>query len=112
MRKRSQWKGSCVHAIYQGQIVGQIELRPGDNPDEGYVNLFYLRPDVRDSGFGIELDQYVEEFFRKHKMNCAYLNVSPTNARALRFYEKCGWVKQELITKSGTEVFVMKKIYS
>lgn len=111
IRQRNQFKGSCVHVIYQGQIVGQIELRAmNDKADEGYVNLFYLIPQFRGSGLGAQLDKYAEDFFRKNKMKSAYLNVSPTNERALKFYEKCGWVKQELIFKSGAYVFVMKKL--
>lgn len=113
LRQRSQFVGSCVHAAYQGQIVGQIELRASyENANEGYVNLFYLSPEFRGLGLGIQLDQYAEKFFRQNSMKCAYLNVSPTNTRALKFYEKCGWVKEELIFKSGADVFVMKKTFS
>lgn len=113
LRKRNQFKGSCVHAIYNGQIIGQIELRAmKDQADEGYVNLFYLSPQFRGRGLGVHLDKYAEDFFRMNKMKCAYLNVSPTNEMALKFYEKCGWVKGELVFKSGAHVFEMKKMIS
>jgi GNAT superfamily N-acetyltransferase len=85
--------GSCVHAWLGGQIVGQVEMvRDPNDPSVGKVNLFYLTPDHRGGGLGAQLERYALDLFRA--LGCAgvWLRVSPTNARALAFYKKHGWV--------------------
>ncbi|MFC5648563.1 GNAT family N-acetyltransferase [Paenibacillus solisilvae] len=78
-----------------GKIIGQIELqiRNYEGRDIGYVNLFYLIPEFRGKGYGLKLLEYAENFFRKYLVNEYHLKVSPTNVRALRFYEKYGLKK-------------------
>ena len=78
-----------VHAWDGDDIVGQIELIVG--PDSGYVNLFYLKPDVRGLGFGTALHDYTVEVLQRHGVRVAGLSVSPTNERALRYYRRHGW---------------------
>ena len=54
------WKNSCVHVWREDQLVGQVELSiPPANPNEGYVNLYYLVPDKRGRGLGASLDRLV-----------------------------------------------------
>ena len=85
--------GSCVHARLGDEIVGQVETvrDPGD-PSAGKVNLFYLRPDHRGRGLGGQLERYALDLFRGLGFRAAWLRVSPTNARAVAFYRKHGWV--------------------
>lgn len=112
LKERNAFVGSCVHVIDNGKIVGQIEMRrDASQSDSGYVNLFYLIPDYRGKGIGKHLDEYARDFFLGFGMNRATLNVSPTNLRAIRFYEKCGWHITERIHKSGVDVLVMQKVY-
>ena len=85
--------GSCVHAWLGDEIVGQVEMvRDPGYPSAGKVNLFYLRPDHRGRGLGGQLERYALEFFRGLGFRAAWLRVSPTNARAIAFYTKHGWV--------------------
>jgi len=82
--------GNCH--IWQGKnIVGQTEMRILDSLDIGYVNLFYLIPDLRAKGHGRELHQHACCVFKGLGMQTMQLSVSPQNKRALRFYEKMGW---------------------
>lgn len=98
--KSAQFPDGFVIVMYEGKVIGQLELQV--QYDEcrriGYVNLYYLIPEYRDKGFGLYLKEYAEEFFRKHRCPEYQLRVSPTNKRAIHFYEKCGMVllKEEM----------------
>lgn len=85
----AQFPEGHVHAWLEGEIVGQIEMVIG--PTSGYVNLFYLRPDARGRGLGDELHAYAVALLRRHGVSVAGLSVSPTNERALKYYERNGW---------------------
>ena len=84
--------GSCVHVWEDGEIIGQMEMRlDRDDPLAGYVNLFYLIPELRGTGIAAELDRYAEEFFRRLGVRRARLSVTSSNTRALQYYRKHGW---------------------
>lgn len=59
--------------------------------DSGYANLFYLVPERRGTGFGPVLQQYAARFFQKRDLERASLSVSPSNLRAIAYYQKHGW---------------------
>lgn len=82
-----------VHAWHDGRIVGQIEMiaQQKNAPTCGYVNLFYLVPEARGSGLGTQLHDYAVALATLYGSDRMRLSVSPTNARAMRFYEKHGW---------------------
>ena len=80
-----------VHVWRVDAIVGQIEAQIPPALGTGYVNLFYLVPEVRGSGIGDQLHAYVVSLFSRRSVPSARLSVSPTNARALRYYAKHGW---------------------
>ena len=83
---------SCVHIWFEGQIIGQIEMgRFKSDPAIGYVNLFYLRPQMRGRGMASHLQRYAIDYFRSIGLKKARLSVSPTNARAVAYYKKHGW---------------------
>jgi ribosomal protein S18 acetylase RimI-like enzyme len=92
-QRSADWPGSIVHVWHANEIIGQLELRrEPDDPDTGYVNLFYLVPARRGTGLGQALHDYVLDFFGAAGLRRAALSVSPTNERALRYYNKHGWV--------------------
>lgn len=78
-----------LHLIQDGDIIGQLEFSYGES--NGHVNLFYLRPDVRGTGYGDVLQRHVKDVLRAKGCRSATLRVSPNNRRAMRFYEKHGW---------------------
>jgi RimJ/RimL family protein N-acetyltransferase len=91
-RRMHDLSGSCVHLWRGTQIIGQLELgRSCANSHIGYVNLCYLVPDARGSGASGRLDEYVCAFHAKLGLDRAHLNVSPSNERAIRYYEKYRW---------------------
>ncbi|NEW07652.1 GNAT family N-acetyltransferase [Paenibacillus sp. SYP-B3998] len=94
----------------EGKTIGQIELQiliyEGENI--GYVNLFYLISEYRGKGYGKELLEYAENFFRKNDITEYHLCVSPSNAAALRFYEKSGLTKWQE-ESNIYEIWRMKK---
>jgi ribosomal protein S18 acetylase RimI-like enzyme len=84
---------SCVHVWKGEQIIGQMEMRRWKrDPSLGYVNLFYLIPELRGQGLGQQLDRYAAKFFKQLGCQAARLSVSPTNLAAMRFYLKQGWI--------------------
>jgi RimJ/RimL family protein N-acetyltransferase len=68
-----------------GKPIGQIELQivNYEGKDIGYVYLFYLTPEKRGQGYGLQLLAYAESFFHKHQVNEYHLRVSPTNQLAV-----------------------------
>ncbi|GGH74973.1 ribosomal protein S18 acetylase RimI-like enzyme [Pullulanibacillus pueri] len=88
----SMYPKGFVIMEYKGVPVGQIELEMivYEGRPIGYVDLFYLIPEFRGKGYGkIQID-YAENYFKNKRLSEYHLRVSPTNKRALRFYEKHG----------------------
>jgi len=82
----------AVHVWVRDQIVGQVELGvlKGD-PSIGYVNLYYLIPEMRGTGLSTQLDHYAVKVLSDLGFRKMRLSVSPSNLRAVKFYEKMGW---------------------
>ncbi len=93
LRERMQSiPGSCVHVWSGETVMGQMEMGQfKDDPQMGYVNLYYLVPAWRNRGLGRRLDEYATAFLHGLGFRAARLNVSPTNAHAIRFYLRNGW---------------------
>ncbi len=104
-------RDGCVHVWSSGEIVGQIdmdvrELSGGEVG--GYVGLYYLVPAYRGKGFGRVLDDYAIGVFKRRGLRVAQLSVSPSNMRAVRLYQRCGW--RDLGERPGwPEVHLMEK---
>ena len=83
----------AVHIWSAERIIGQIELgnTGGDTPI-GYINLYYLIPKARGSGVAWALDDYAVKTLKNYGFTRARLSVSPTNLRAVAYYEKMNWV--------------------
>ena len=100
--RMASFPGSCQHAWLGDRIVGQLEMgRVRADASIGYVNLFYLIPEMRGQGLGAELDDRAECFFVEHGVLRARLSVSVQNACAWRFYMKRGWVDQGPSSEPG-----------
>ena len=92
LRARAKEVPEGIVHVWRGErIVGQLEMRVRAEPYSGYVNLFYLVPGERGSGLGADLFRYTVRVFERRGVSCLRLSVSPTNARALKYYEKCGF---------------------
>lgn len=101
---------SAVHVLFKNEIIGQIELgKLKTDPSVGYVNLYYLLPQYRGQGFSALLDNYVTNFLKSEGHSLAQLAVSPTNKRAIRFYENHGWINKGP-RENSPEVHAMQKM--
>lgn len=82
-----------IHLWRGERIVGQAEMRLLDeDPHVGYVSLFYVAADCRGEGLGRVLHEHAVDVFRRHGRKLMRLSVSISNARAIAFYRKLGWI--------------------
>ena len=92
LRKRmAQVPEGNAHVWHGDRVIGQTEMRLEEEPDVGYVNLFYLLPEWRSKGLGIRLHEHAVDVFTKRGMRAMRLSVSRTNEPALAFYRRLGW---------------------
>ena len=107
----------AFHVWLDKQIIGQIDLGlKAQSKDIGYVNLYYLAPEVRGKGYSASLDEFAMSFFREKGYMLAQLSVSPSNLRAISYYIKRGWqnmgprfTEEELARRGGSQVNLMQK---
>ena len=79
----------------EGVAVGQVELWPRyvEGRTVGYVSLFYLLPPWRGIGWGRELLAYADRYFSGLGLDECQLRVAAANERAVRFYERHGFLR-------------------
>ena len=68
--RSAKFPDGYVHVWRHNRIIGQMEMQILEEPRVGYVNLFYLIPEMRGSGAGTFLHAYAMAF-------CQKLTVSP-----------------------------------
>ena len=85
-----------VHMWKNEQIIGQIEAHPlTKNPLVGYVNFYFLLPEFRGTGLGQLLDEYMTEVFNNVGCTIMQLRATPSNQRALKYYQKLGYTVEK-----------------
>ena len=87
---RAAFPEGIVHAYVGDAIVGQLEMQVRGR--EGRVNLFYLAPEWRGRGLGDPLHDQARRVLLERGVAFVMLLVSPGNSRAIRYYEKHGWI--------------------
>ena len=92
------------------KYIGQLELtiRKYEGKTIGYVNLYYLTPEMRGKGKEKTLHNYAKQFFESHKVKEFHLRVSPENTAAVKFYHKIGM--QEVGPEAEGKVIRMKGV--
>lgn len=96
-KKLQRDPSSVIHAWLNNEIIGQIESSVKKNDSAcGYVSLYYLVAEKRRLGLGKQLDEFAAERFIKLGCERIELTVEPTNAAALNFYQKHGWINKGL----------------
>ena len=78
-------------ALLDGRPVGQMELQVPYGLPEGYVNLFYVAPELRGLGFARRMHEHAERYFRSWEASVIELHVSGRNERAMGFYRSLGY---------------------
>ena len=107
----------AYHVWLGDSIIGQLELDYFNNDKKvGYVNLYYLSCDYRGRGYSKYLDEFAIKFFQDLGVEFIKLSVSPTNIRAIKFYQKHGWIdcgdrfsEEELARKKVSQVRILKR---
>jgi len=89
--KIEEYPEGFVLAFKGKRFVGHLELQVPYGKTLGYVNLFYLARSFRGAGNGKLLHAYAERYFRSWEAQRVELHVSPTNRRAVQFYQKLGY---------------------
>ncbi|MGE7602432.1 GNAT family N-acetyltransferase [Peribacillus sp. NPDC097675] len=109
-----KFPGGLVIVELDYKQIGQVELqiKQIDNKEIGYVNLFYLISEYRGKGYGGKLIEFAERFFREYGVNEYQLRVSPTNKRAINFYEKNGFDVLGIEEEDTVPRFRMHKLVS
>lgn len=85
-----------------GLLIGELELE-NFNPKAGSVELSICigEPDYRSRGYGSEAIGLVRDYiFDRTRLRQIYLRVYQTNVRAIRCYEKCGFIKEGVLKVS------------
>lgn len=77
----------------QGERVGYCALRP--EKEKLFLSKLYLADAARGRGLGQRVLAEVAEDARRMGLNAVYLTVNKGNARAVRAYEKFGFVRTD-----------------
>jgi [ribosomal protein S18]-alanine N-acetyltransferase len=79
------------------ELAGFLDLKPS----EGEVELgFGMRPDLTGRGLGVSFVEAVMAFSRERWQPTIFtLDVFPWNERAIRAYEKAGFVREEVYVR-------------
>ena len=80
-----------VLALLDGRPVGQMELQVPYGLTTGYVNLYYVVPELRGSGLARRMHGYAERYFRSWEADTIELHVAALNERAMGFYRALGY---------------------
>ena len=79
----------CRVAEADGIIVGYNVLMPG--VDEGHVLNCCVSPKWQGQGFGNQLMLDLIERAHHYRMGCLFLEVRPSNRKAIKLYERLGF---------------------
>ncbi|ERN53808.1 GNAT family N-acetyltransferase [Alkalihalophilus marmarensis] len=88
----NQWEW-CV--VYQNRFVGQARLTVNQTDNRARYAVGLFDPSVWNKGLGTEVTNLVLEFaFKTLNLHRVDLRVLEYNVRAIRCYEKCGFIKE------------------
>lgn len=82
-------------------IVGFSYVGPGDEPTVPELHKIHVVPHVKGSGVGKALMVAALRYFADSGAHRAYLWVIEGNDRAIRFYEKGGWVREGTVREQA-----------
>lgn len=84
---------SLVRVLSGDRFTGIVELNPerGKRDRLGWISLFYLTPEFRGRGFGVQLLGYSAAYYSRIGRDHMRLHAAVTNDQAIRFYERYGF---------------------
>ena len=100
------------YMFYGGKIIGAVWLEK-EHPSlrTAKLGIFIADKEMRNKGIGTKaITRYINENRKAMKLTEVTLNVRTENIRAIRCYEKCGFVCEQRYEKAdGTKVMSMIK---
>lgn len=113
---RAQADGSALGGdratfiVFAGQPIGLGALyRDHDRPYEGELIQVWVSPEVRGGTVAIDLMSAIFDWAASNGFETVRAEVTPCNSRALRFYEKYGFVRIVTDTGSGEPNYMLTK---
>ncbi len=105
------YANAMVFAMAGDDIAGVLQLNPlrEERKGMGYIPFFYLREPYRNRGMGVQLIGQAVSFYRPLGRTALQLSVAPSNAHAIRFYEKYGFVRSGKTKGLFGGLYVMEK---
>lgn len=106
-RELDRERNTSVGAYLDGALVGlcDVERRGKDGEYYGWVHFFYLTPELRGRGLGVQLVEHAVRFCREQGLGKLYLRVGRQNGGAYRFYERNGFERAPELDRSGEHAF-------
>lgn len=95
-RAHSAYAPESVLTVMQGSRpagVLQLDLRRDAEQGVGGIPFFYMTPETRAHGLGIQLLGQATSTYRRLGREFLRLRCAPENLQARRFYERCGFRK-------------------
>ncbi|MHB8641947.1 MAG: GNAT family N-acetyltransferase [Gaiellaceae bacterium] len=92
-RWRERADASDGQATFVFDDGGMVACFVSDDPDTVFLVAMWVAPEQRGSGAARELVDAVVSWAREGRAARVLLSVERDNARAARFYEKCGFVE-------------------
>jgi ribosomal protein S18 acetylase RimI-like enzyme len=80
-------------AKFEEEILGFINAKINDWNRSIYIQELFINSLDRGKGYGTELLNKIFETARKMKMRIVFLDLSPNNEKAMKFYLKNGFIK-------------------
>lgn len=102
---------NAVVEAYLGDVpIGVLELDPtcGADTGAGAISFFYVRPEYRNRGLGVQLIGHAISVYRKLGREKLTLRVAETNTAAIGFYERFGFHKTHQIPGALVPLWVME----
>ena len=82
--------GYCCWVLEQAdQIIGYSVMSVGAG--ECHLLNLCIRPDLQNNGYGALLLEHLLEIARSHHADTAFLEVRPSNAYAIKLYQRAGF---------------------
>ena len=105
--KKRFGEGKIWVALLNDRIVGTAAVVP--KKDSLYIRSMAITPEARGNRIGESLLNEIEDYAVAHDYRKLFLNTTPFLKRAIRLYEKFGFVRQGSDDLFGTPLLTMEK---
>ncbi|MEG1633723.1 MAG: bifunctional histidine phosphatase family protein/GNAT family N-acetyltransferase [Oscillospiraceae bacterium] len=102
---------SLMKVMSGDELAGVIELDPerGRREKRGWITLFYLKPEYRGVGLGVQLLGYAVNYFDKRGRSTVRLHAAVTNEKAVAFYKRNGFSVLGVDSGVSSDQFLMER---